>query len=118
MKPHIANLVNAIVLIAMGLWGYFGSDTPSPTALIPAIGGTLLGLMTSGVKAENKVIAHIAVVLTLLLVLALIMPLKGSIGRGDTQALLRIGAMIITGIIAMIAFIGSFRAARKAREGK
>jgi len=116
MKAHTANLVNAVVLILMGLWGYFGSDDPSPTALIPAVGGLLLAAMTNGVKKENKVIAHVAVLLTLLLILALFMPLRGSINRGDTLATVRVGAMIITGVLAMIAFIGSFKAARKARE--
>lgn len=116
MKAPQANLLNAAVLIIMGLWGYFGSDTPSMTALIPSIGGVLLLLMNNGIKTENKVIAHIAVVLTLLLVLALAMPLKGAIGRSDTMAMVRIGAMMITGILAMVAFIKSFKAARLARE--
>ena len=116
MKPHIANLLNAATLIVMGLWGYLGSDSPSTTALIPVIAGVLLLLMYNGVKKENKVIAHIAVVLTLLLVLALVMPLKGSIERGNTAGTIRTVIMMITGIIAMISFIGSFRAARKARE--
>ena len=116
MKPHVANLLNAATLIVMGLWGYFGSDSPSPTAFIPVVAGIILILLNNGVKNENKVIAHVAVVLTLLLILALIMPFKGSISRGDTLGTVRTAIMIITGIIAMVAFIGSFRAARKARE--
>lgn len=116
MKAPAANLLNAATLLIMGLWGYLGSDTPSLTALIPAIAGVLLLLMYNGVKSENKVIAHIAVVLTLLMILALAMPLKGALGRGDTLAMVRIGVMMVTGVIAMIAFIGSFKAARLARE--
>ena len=116
MKPHTANLLNAATLIVMGLWGYFSSETPSNTALIPVIAGAILMVLHNGVKKENKVIAHIAVVLTLLLVLALVMPLKGSIERGNTAGIIRTAIMILTGIIAMISFIGSFRAARKARE--
>ncbi len=116
MKAPTANLINAATLIIMGLWGYFGSESPSPTAFIPSVAGVLLLLMHNGVKTENKVIAHIAVVLTLLMILALAMPLKGALGREDTMAIVRIAIMIITGILAMVAFIGSFKAARKARE--
>jgi len=116
MKAHVANLLNAVVLIAMGLWGYFGSVDPSPTAFIPVGAGAILLALTNGVKTENKVIAHIAVLLTFLLILALAMPFKGSIERGDTMGMVRTGLMILTGILAMIAFIGSFKAARKARE--
>ncbi len=116
MKAHTANLLNAATLIVMGLWGYFGSDSPSNTALIPVVAGAILLFMNNGVKNENKVIAHIAVVLTLLLIIALIMPFKGTITRGDTMGTVRTGIMMVTGIIAMVAFIGSFKAARKARE--
>lgn len=116
MNAPTANLINAATLVIMGLWGYFSSESPSPTAFIPVIGGILLLLMHNGVKTENKVIAHIAVVLTLILILGLAMPLKGAIGREDTMAIIRVGIMLITGILAMIAFIGSFKAARKARE--
>ena len=116
MNAPTANLINAGTLVIMGLWGYFSSESPSPTAFIPVIGGVLLLLMHNGVKTENKVIAHIAVVLTLILILGLAMPLKGAIGREDTMAIVRVGIMLITGILAMVAFIGSFKAARKARE--
>jgi len=75
MKPANANFWNALMLIGMGMWGYFGSEDPSFTALIPSIGGVLLLIMSPGIRSGNKVVAHIAVLLTLLLVLALFMPL-------------------------------------------
>lgn len=116
MKPHIANLLNAAVLIIMSAWGYYSSDTPSMTAMIPAIVGGILLLLNNGVRRENKVIAHIAVLLTLLILIALVKPLTGAMGRGDTMAMVRVGAMMLTSVLAMIAFVQSFIAARKARE--
>jgi len=35
MNAHIASLVNGIVLVAVGLWGYMESS--SPTSLIPVV---------------------------------------------------------------------------------
>lgn len=116
MKAHTANLVNAITLIILGAWGYLGSDDPSPTALIPVVAGILLLAMNGGVKKENKAIAHIAVLLTLLMLGGLVMPLLGAIGRSDMLALGRVGIMIATTLLAMAAFIRSFIEARKARE--
>ena len=116
MKAHTANLINAATLLVMGLWGYFGSESPSMTALIPVFAGVILFLLNNGVKNENKALAHVAVLITLIIVLALFMPLKGSIERGNTMAVVRTALMIITGILAMVAFIKSFRDARKARE--
>jgi len=114
MKAPTANLINADVLIIMGLWGYF--ETSSNTAFIPVVFGVALLLCHGGVKSENKVIAHVAVVLTLLILLAMLgMRLPKAIDSGGI-ALVRTILPIITGILAMVAFIGSFRAARKARE--
>jgi len=63
MNAASANLLNSIVLIAIGLWGYF--ETNAPTAFIPVGFGAILLLCTPGVRKENKVIAHVAVLLTL-----------------------------------------------------
>lgn len=61
---------NAIVLIGLGLYGYFTSG--SPTALIaPAIGVILL-LLVIPVKNENKTAAHAAAALTLISALVFI----------------------------------------------
>ena len=118
MNAAIANLINAVALIGLGLWGYFGAaiDDRSATALIPVGFGAVLLAMYPGVSKHNKTIAHIAVGLTLLILLALFMPLKGAIGRGDTMASVRVGAMMLTSLFAMVMFVKSFIDARKARE--
>jgi len=57
-------MINAVILIALGVYGYFTSG--SPTALIaPAIGLVLFGL-SFPTKKDNHVAAHIAVGLTLI----------------------------------------------------
>ncbi len=116
MKAHTASLINAVLLIVLPLWGYLSSETPSKTALIPAGIGIILLVMNPGVKKENKVIAHIAVLLTLLILIALIKPLMGAVGRGDSLAILRLALMIISTALAMVFFVKSFIDARKRRE--
>ena len=115
MKAHTASLINAVLLIGLSAWGYFTSDTPSVTALIPAIIGVILLALNKGVKAENKLIAHIAVVLTLLILIGLIKPLQGAMGREDSMAIMRVGIMIASTIFAMIFFVKSFIDAKKNR---
>ncbi|MBX2816661.1 MAG: hypothetical protein KTR24_11710 [Saprospiraceae bacterium] len=116
MKPHVANQILALVLIAMSAWGYFASDTPSMTALIPGIFGLVFILLHSPFKRENKVVAHVIVVLTLLLAISLIMPLKGTISRGDTAGTIRVAIMLIMAIVALITYIKSFIDVRKQRS--
>ena len=111
MNATTANLINSISLITVGLWGYF--DVLSPTALIPALIGVFLIACYKGVKNQNKIISHVAVLLTLLILIALLgMRLPKSIDKGGI-GLIRLIIMIITSSFSMIFFIKSFIAARK-----
>ncbi len=113
MKASTASLLNAIILISMGLWGYFESESKAITALIPVIIGIILLLVNKGVKNENKALAHVAVLLTFLILLGLIKPLMGAFERENTYAIIRVLLMIISSLWAMISFIKSFISARK-----
>jgi uncharacterized membrane protein (UPF0136 family) len=114
MNAHIANLLNAVVLIGMGLWGYM--EKSAPTALIPVFFGVILVVMSQGVKNENKAQAHVAVIVTLVALLGVLKPFFGALGKDDMIAKVRTGLMVLTGIISMVYFIRNFIAARKARE--
>ena len=110
MNAHTASLVNAIILITVGGWGYFESG--SPTSLIPVFIGAVLVLLNKGIKNQNKVIAHIAVFVTLL-GFALIMPLMRAMEDGRTDAVLRIIIMLSSTVYAMVFFVKSFVDARR-----
>jgi len=116
MKAHTTSLINALILVIMGLWGYFESDSRPVTALIPVVVGIILVAINNGVKKENKIIAHIAILLTLIIIIGLIKPFLGSLERGNITGIIRVSLMILTSLLAMIAFIQSFIAARKARK--
>lgn len=115
MKAHVASGLNAAILILAGIWGYIANDAKSLTALIPVAFGFAILACYPGVKSENKVVAHIAVVLTLVILLALIMPLRSQIEDGMAMGLLRILLMMASCIFAKVYFIKSFRDARRAR---
>ena len=115
MNAHTANLLNAIVLIAMSAWAYLSAAAPSMTALIPAAFGLALLACTPGVKSENKIIAHIAAALTLVVVIALFTPLSSVIERGDTAAIIRVVLMLVASVVALVFFVKSFIDARRRR---
>ena len=118
MKAATANILNAIVLIAAGLYGYFGiaaSDgTHSLTALIPAAFGIIFLAMQKGVANHNKIISHAVVVLTLLLLVMCIMRFVKVQDWVDKKYVFL--ACVISNAVALIAFIGSFIEARKNRK--
>ncbi len=116
MTAHSANMLNAVVMIVCSFWAYLTPAYSSLTALIPAGFGIALILCGPGVKVENKIIAHIAVVLTFVILMLLIVPMRTAVYEGNTMSILRVGAMMITGFLAMVMFIRSFKEARRRRE--
>ena len=116
MTAHVASLINSLFLIGFGLWAYFGADTPSKTALIPVAFGSVLLCLYKGIRNENRIVAHIAVLLTLLILVGLVKPLTAAIGREDGMAIMRVSVMIISTIVALVFFIKSFIDVRRARE--
>ena len=119
MKTYQANLLNSLTLILMPIWAYltFEGTAEKPdqsiTAFIPLFLGVILVLCNRGLKKENKIIAHIAVLVTLIALIGLTMPLKAAIADGRTLSIIRVVVMLSTGLLAMITFVKSFIAARK-----
>jgi len=113
MKPYFINLLNSITLIILGSWAYLTSITPSVTALIPVFAGIILFAITPGFKRGNRVLAHISVIITLLILVGLIKPLTGAIGRMDNLGIARVLIMMITSLTAMVIFVKSFIDARR-----
>lgn len=119
MRPYHANLLNCIALILMPVWAYFSYEgtveepNVSMTVFIPLIFGVILLLCNNGLKKENKIIAHVAVLITFIALIGLIMPLNAAIKDDRLLSLIRVLGMMLTGSIAMIVFIKSFIQARK-----
>lgn len=117
MTAHTANKINALMLIICALWAYLTPTYSYWTALIPAGFGLALLACSPGVKVENKVIAHVSVTLTLIILLLLLVPFVTALGEGNAVSAIRVAVMLTTCILAMVAFIKSFRDARRKREG-
>jgi len=111
MKPHKISFVNAITLISFGLWGYIDVDY-SPTALIPVIFGVIILMLNTGLKKENKVVAHIVVLLTFLILGGLVKPLMSTLESGNTMGITRVSLMMLSTLMALIVFVKSFIANR------
>ena len=122
MNVSKINLINAFCLILMPIWAYFTfeptqtEETLSPSAMIPLFLGIILLISNNGLKKENKMIAHIAVLITFIAFLGLFMPLKAAIIEGRSISIIRVSLMLLTSLLALISFILSFIKARKAKS--
>jgi hypothetical protein len=117
MKPTTANMLNALVLIAAGLYGYFGvagsNGAHSLTALIPAAFGVLFIIFNMFWAGNAKVVSHIVVVLTLVLLIMCIMRFM-KIEEWDAKKYI-FAICIASNALALIVFIRSFIAARRSK---
>jgi len=116
MKPYKASLLNGVTLIALGTWGYLDSTTQSFTALIPVFTGIIILSLNMSFSTGNKATAHIIVVLTFLIFIALFKPLAGAIDRKSALAILRVFLMIVVTFYALAVFVKSFIDARKSEK--
>lgn len=100
-NAHIVLMINAMVLIIVGILSYMTSGVKSYTALIAPAVGIILLVFYSHVKNGNRNAAHAAVVLTLLITLALIVPI---IRTGSIYAII----MMVVSFIAVIYYVMGF----------
>ena len=113
---YLSSLVNALLLVVVGIWGYIAGG--SVTALIPVAFGLILLILYPSVKKEAMVPAHLAVLLTLIVTIALFKPLNAAWIRSDGPAIFRTALMFTSSAFALICFIKSFSDVRRARKLK
>lgn len=114
MNAFRATILAGLVLVALSVWA--AADSGSLTALIPAAFGAALLAAAPGVKAENRIVAHVAVLLAVVVIVALVRPLIGTIDRGSLVGTARIGAMMLATLFALGCYVKSFVDARRSRS--
>ncbi len=107
MNIYRIMIANGVVLIALGIYGYIVSS--SPTALIAPAVGIVLIFLAFPTKNENRTAAHAAVILTLVSgVVFLVM--------GFLQSNLIVIIMAIFTLFALLLYISDFIRRKKERE--
>lgn len=113
-------IVFAILLIALGLAGYFGTGAAHPTALIPTWWGVALGiggvLAISPSESRRKIFMHINVTVGLLgFIGALVVAIQGYVSSASPDMIAFAAKLTMAGLllIYVILCVRSFIAARR-----
>mgnify|MGYP001415968258 FL=1 len=111
VHPKKAIAINALTLLVIGVVAFMLKS--SPTALIPAAFGVLLGICFLTYDKNNKVVAHVCLVLMLMVFGSLFMPLKTRVAAADLMGICRVGVMQLITLYAIICFVRNFIEARR-----
>lgn len=114
-------IIAALILIALGLVGYFAGAMVSATALIPAFFGfpLLLSSLLAKKPAKLKLGMHLAAVFGLLGFLAPLGRIIPKLAQGEFEFSFATSSMLLMSIVCgvfLFLCVQSFRAARKARQ--
>ncbi|MEM0899451.1 MAG: hypothetical protein AAGI92_05815 [Pseudomonadota bacterium] len=104
-----ALLIGGLVLLAVG------APNPFLVSICGLLGFALLSC-APGVKAENKTVAHAAVMIVLVVLLGSLWYFFTGLQQGNTVLAAIAGIIAADAVLAKVFFIKSFRDARKARE--
>lgn len=105
MKPFQANLVNATILIILGLWGYWLQAEPSSRAMIPVGFGVLFLLSTPPLRRNNRLVLYLLSFLDFLLLVALVMALIRAMRSGTVGEVFRQVIMILSAGYALFVYL-------------
>ncbi|MCJ8167384.1 hypothetical protein MKJ04_21260 [Pontibacter sp. E15-1] len=115
VHPYIINSINAFVLLAAGLTGYFANPAKPPTALIAPLFGLLLLACTYHLRKHNRFVFHTVTALTLLvgfLVVWRIDPATFTLSRRNVLLVV----MGLSCFVAVAFYIGTFIRERRMRD--
>lgn len=108
MKPPLANLVNSIILLTVGSWGYAASGYQYITALIAPVFGLLFLGLHHGLVRERRYAVYPIIGLTLLLLIALVRPLTRELGQQDYAGVARVALMMFSCMVASVRYFQHF----------
>ena len=123
-NPSKINLINGLVLVIAGLFGfiarYLDQNDLQYTALIPSIFGIILLAMNSGLKNHNKIIAHIVVVVTLLVVIMVGSMLNKSLAADpvNVRRVAIFSVIVMSGLVSTVLYVLGFIEKRKEKNAK
>ncbi len=105
MSSQQAAILNSIVLLLVGFWGYAANDFAVHTAIVPIGSGILFLILSQFLKYQNKLFLLFMMAVTLILSIAFVVPFQRNLEQGDYLGMLRLGLEIAACILAFIVYL-------------
>lgn len=102
-----ASLMNAVTLIACGLWAFLSLEKTSYTALIPVAFGLALMACYPGMRVGRIWSCASATGLTAMILIALWVPWQSAYEGGASLSLFRLSLMMTTSAVALLCLLSA-----------
>jgi hypothetical protein len=109
MKSNQAALMNSIVLLVVGAWGFVANHFMVHTAIVPLGAGLLFLVLSKFLSNGQKGLLILMMVLSLSLFIAFMVPFKRNAEQGDVFGMLRLGIEMIACAIAFIVYLRNLK---------
>ncbi len=108
MKSQTAALINSIVLILIGIWGFIANDYAIHTLIVPLSAGIILLIFSRFLQIDKPNVLLLVSFLTFILMLAFIVPFQRNAEQSDVMGMLRIGIEMMASAMALIVYLRNF----------
>ncbi len=105
MAYYKACLLNGIILLAIGFWGYAANHFNAHTGIIPIGFGLLLILLSKFFQQKKNGLYYVILILTTIVMLALFRPLMRNIEQSDWYGISRLSLEIASCAMAIIIYL-------------
>jgi hypothetical protein len=113
MNPRQAALINSIVLLIVGFWGYAANNFATHTAIVPLGAGLFMLVLSWFLNKENKTLLLFMMLFTLTLFIAFMVPFRRNAEQSDYMGMLRLGIEMIACAMAFIVYLRSLKQNKK-----
>ena len=116
MTASQATILNSIILIAAGGWGYLSEPSNRSEELIPLVFGLLFLIAIPPLRKDNRIVEFILRSLGLLLSIALVLALVRAIQESQVERIIRIVVMLAATAFTFFVLISKMNARLKERR--
>ncbi len=116
MTSQHAALMNSIILLLIGFWGYAANDFATHTAVVPIGAGILFLILSKYLKNAGKGLLIFTMVLALVLIVAFTVPLQRNVEQGDVTGMFRLAFEMAACAFAFIVYLRNLNLLNKANK--
>lgn len=105
MNPYKAAILQALIFLSVGFWGYAANNFAAHTAMVPLGAGILFLALSQRLKNPDRIMLLVVMLISLALFIALMIPFRRNAGQSDFWGMFRIAIEMTACALAFIVYL-------------